>query len=161
MSCDVLQEMFSLSKSLLSTLIAWISAVAVMMAYSYATKPASSWTATPVEDFLRGVAILGYFVGIVVVPTCMFVVTPLLRLLPRTSLLWSPYWACAIGGIAGPIALYLWAAGFRGRFFIPEPHDSTHLFFGICSGLTGVVFAYSYSRGIVREHVTDPKISHQ
>ena len=152
--------MFSLPKALLATFVAWLSAVALIMAYSYATKPESSWTATPVADFLKGLSIMAYFVGIVVVPTCMLVVTPLLRLLPRTSLLWRPSWACAIGAIAGPIAMYLWTAGFRRSFFIPEPHDSTHLFVGICSAVAGTVFAYSYARGVAQGYSANAKTSH-
>lgn len=153
--------MFSLPKSLLATLIAWLSAVALMMAYSYATKPVSSWTATPVADFLKGLSILAYFVGIVVVSTCMLVVTPLLRFLPRTSLLWSRSWAAAIGAIAGPIAMYLWTSGFRRGFFVPELHDSTHLFFGVCSALAGSVFAYSYARGVAQVYAGNAKAFHQ
>ncbi len=150
--------MFSLPKSLLATLIAWLSTVALIMVYSYATRSASSWTATPVADFLKGLSILAYFVGIVVVSTCMLVVTPLLRLLPRTSLLWRPSWACVIGALAGPIAMYLWTSGFRRSFFIPEPHDSTHLFFGICSAVAGTVFAYSYARGVARGYSTSGRL---
>ena len=148
----VRQKMFSFPKSLLSTLIAWLSAIALMMVYSYATKPPNSWTATPVVDFMKGAAILSYFVGIVIFPTCMLVVTPLLRLLPKTSLLWRPSWSCAVGAITGPIAMYLWACGFRTRFFVPELHDSTHLFFGVCSAVAGAVFAYSYARGFARSY---------
>ena len=149
--------MFSLSKSLLATFVAWLSGSALIMAYSYATKAASSWTATPVTDVLKGLSILAYFVGIVVFPTCLLVVTPLLRLLPRTSLLWRPSLACTIGAIAGPIAMYLWTAGFRRSFFIPEPHDSAHLLLGICSAVTGTVFAYSYTRGVAQGYSANAK----
>jgi len=142
--------MFSLSKSLLATVVAWFSAVSMIIAHSYVTRPASYWAANPIADFFSGVAFVGYFVGVVVIPTCLFLVTPLLCLLPSNSIMWRPSWACAVGLIVGPIAMYLWASGFRGRFFIPEPHDSTHLKLGICSALTGAIFAYSYSLAIAR-----------
>ena len=151
--------MFSLKNSLLATGVAWLSAVSMIIAYSYVTRPASYWAANPIADFFSGLAFVGYFVGVVVIPTCLFVVTPLLCLLPSNSMMWRPSWACAFGMAVGPIAMYLWASVFRGRLFIPEPHDSTHLMLGICSALAGGVFAYSYARGVARVHGVGAKLA--
>jgi hypothetical protein len=153
--------MFSFSKALLATVIAWFATVMLMVGYGYATKPNPSWSATPVLDFLRDLALLCYFVGIVVVPTCMLIVTPLLAFVPRTSLLWRPVWACVVAAISGPFVMYLWAAGFRGRFFVPELHDSTHRYLGFLSLFAGVVFAYRYTTQVVRVYSSKSRISSQ
>lgn len=137
-------HMFHLFKSFLATCAAW--GVTVMFWVGI-----QRWTYGG-HFTTTGLSLLFYSVGIVVFPSCMLVVTPLLARLPSSSPLWRPLWASLVGAIAGPPVLYLWVAGYflcirglRGGVFLPELHDVTHLKIGSFALVAGVVFAWCYA----------------
>ena len=138
--------MFSLQKSIFATLIAWLLSMVMLMGYSHITKSGSS--SNSLDGFLTGLLFLAIPSGIVVCVTCMVIVTPLLCLLPKGSLLWRPEWASIAGLVFGPVAMYLWFCGATRKLFAPVEFGSTSIFFGVCSALTGALFAYLYSKGI-------------
>lgn len=81
-----------------------------------------------------------WFTGISVYVTCL-VVAPLLALLPRTSLLWRPGLAAAIGAAVAPGVLYLWLSIFR----MSVTGTETTLYVSLTYMIAGAIFAASYA----------------
>lgn len=149
--------MFSFPKSIFATFIAWLLSMAMLMVYSHLTKSGSS--SNSLVGLLTDLLFLATSTGIVVFVTCMVIVTPLLCLLPKGSILWRPVWASIAGLILGPVAMYLWFCGATRKLFAPIVFDSTSIFFGVCSALTGALFAYFYSKGVSQCITTRASVS--
>jgi hypothetical protein len=136
-----------MKRAILSSIAGWAAGVVFLMGYSL-LRPRELWSAEPLDDFLRGSMISAYFVAIVAFPTCLFIVAPLLILLPRGSTLWRPPVATILGAVVAPFTLHLWAMGYLRRIFAPEFHDGTHVAFGCAAACVGAVFAYCYATSI-------------
>lgn len=93
---------------------------------------------------LCSTAITVIAVAIVVFPTCLLVAALLSKFLPLSSPLWKPRTAAAIGAIAGPFAMYLWAAACAQKMFVPDYRNAW--FLAVDSAIVGTVFAFSYAR---------------
>jgi len=136
-------------RAILPSIFAWIVGVTVFLTYSYMTRNRTQWTSTPpVQEFFQALMFIGSAVAIVVFPTCLLIVTPLLKLLPRSSFLWRPAIAAVVGAVTAPLAMYLWAAGFLRHTFAPDIHNEAHLAFAATSVLVGITFAFSYATSI-------------
>ncbi len=141
--------MFSLSRALISTVVTWLVSTLFLFAWSFTL---GSWQIQelPLARIFRDLLVLGYIVAVAVFPTCLLIVVPCLRFLPRSSPLWLPKVACLIGSAVGSNAVYLWFAGFKGKFFLPQFHDRVHVQFMVAAALAGITFALSYSRSLRR-----------
>ena len=115
------------------------------MVTAYATRSPSYYTVEPMREFFQGLLFWAFSVGVVVFPTCLIVVTPLLKLLPPSSPLRRPGIAAFIGAASGPIAMYVWAAVFLKSSFVPDIREDAHLYFGCGSALVGATFAFTYA----------------
>lgn len=137
-----------MKRAILPTVIAWIIGVTFLMVCACLTRSESYRTSQPVREFFQALMLFGGAVAIVVFPTCLFVVTPLLRFLPSSSLLWRPAIASVIGAAAAPFAMYFWAAGYLRHAFTPDFRDEAHLIFASASILVGATFAFLYATSI-------------
>ena len=110
------------------------------------------WHAAPlarkVSEDLGYVPIMLVAVAVVVFPTCLLVVVPLLKLLPRTSPLWQPGRAALTGAIVGPMAMYLWSAGSELQFFVPNLLDSSQQGAAAAAALVGMTFGFQYAKSV-------------
>jgi hypothetical protein len=134
-----------MKRAILSSALAWIVGIIFLMATGYAMQSASHSTIEFGWAFLQGTLYIALGVGVVVFPTCLVVVFPLLRLIPLSSPLLRPSIALSIGVVSGPIAMYIWAAVLSRGAFVPNIHDEGHVFFGCASALIGATFAFSYA----------------
>ncbi len=136
--------------AIFAAFVAWLVGVACLMTNLCILASASSHVSQqPVREFFGAIGFFGLWVGIVVFPTCLFVVTPLLKLLPRSSWIWRPKCAACIGAMAGPFAIYLWLAKL---FQLPLSlsNDPQHFTLSVTltSALVGATFAYFYARAV-------------
>ena len=92
--------------------------------------------------------IVGIAVAAVVFPTCLLVVVPLLKLLPRSSPLWRPGRAALTGAIVGPVAMYVWSVGVELQFFVPNLLDHSQQGFAAAAALVGLTFGFQYAKAI-------------
>lgn len=110
------------------------------------------WHATPlarrVSEDLGYMPFMLVAVAVVVFPTCLLVVAPLLQLLPRTSPLWRPVYAALAGAIAGPVATYLWSVGVKLQFFVPNLLDRSQQGLAAAAALVGMTFGFQYAKAI-------------
>ncbi len=135
-----------MKRAIISAVLAWIVGITFVLVIGYVTRSPSYYTAEPVREFFQGILFWAYFIGIVVFPTCLLVVTPLLNLVPPSSRVREPGIALLIGAASGPIAMYIWAALYLRRAFVPDIREQAHLFFGCASALIGATFAFTYAR---------------
>lgn len=140
-------QMFRLSRAFASTFVTWLVSSLFLFVWSFTI---GSWQIHELSltRIFRELLVLSYFIGIAVFPTCLIIVAPALGLLPRNSPLWLPKSACLIGAAVGSLAVYLWFAGFKREFFLPEFHDLVHVRFMVAAVVAGVTFALSYSRSL-------------
>lgn len=141
--------MFSLSRAFASTVVTWLVSTLFLFVWSFTLGSFQIYD-LPLTRVFRELLVLGYLVGVAVFSTCLLIVVPCLRLLPRSSPLWLPKAAFLIGAAVGSIAVYLWFAGFQRKFFVPEFHDRVHVQFIVSAALAGITFALSYSRSLRR-----------
>jgi len=146
-------QMISLSRAFASTVVTWLVSTLFLFVWSFTL---GSWQMQelPLGRIFRELLVLGYLLAAAVFPTCLLIVVPCLRLLPRSSPLWLPKAACLIGSAVGPIAVYIWLVGVRRQFFLPEFHDRVHVQFMVAAALAGITFALSYSRSLRRLYPT-------
>lgn len=144
--------MFRLSRALLSTTLAWIAASFFLFVYGSAFESSSVFSHS-IRSIVDGLIVLSCYVALVVFPTCLLIVVPVLRLLSPDSVLWRPCCACFVAPFFAVMVMWAWAVAFSGGFFIPDLHDRVHLGFGLAAGLAGVIFAYTYSVGFRREKI--------
>jgi hypothetical protein len=135
--------MFHLRRAIVSSVIAWVVATAFLLICGAATGADGIWSP-------RSIGQASSLVGMVVFPTCLLIVAPLLKLLPDTSRFWMPHWACGLASIVGPIAMYLWTVPFAGRFFVPDLGERGPLTFASAAMCAAVAFAYTYTVGVAR-----------
>jgi hypothetical protein len=133
-------------RAILSAIIAWVVGVTFVLATAYLTRSPSYYTAEPVREFFHGILFWAFYVGIVAFPTCLLIVAPLLKFIPPSSGLRHPGIALLVGAASGPVAMYIWAALYLRRAFMPDIREQAHLFFGCASALVGATFAFSYAR---------------
>lgn len=143
--------MFRLSKAILSTVLAWIFATGFISLWGIFSGPAPI-TPPPIGEIASLLLFYGFYVGAVVFSTCLLVVVPFLRLVPKNSRLWQPLFACIAAAIASPVAIYLWAAAFQRHWFVPKFDDPAYYGFGLTAIVAGVTFALSYSRSLIRSN---------
>ena len=149
--------MFSLQRSILSTVVAWFVATAFIVIYSFLVTEPSEWPSSGLGGVIREIGLLGYYVAMLVFPTCLLLVTPLLRLLPASSKLWNPRVACMVAMCVAPFGIYAWAVMYRRQFFMPELHDRVHVMIGLAAICAGVGFAYTYATGLTRAEKAAPQ----
>ena len=135
-----------MKRAILSAILAWIVGITFVLAAAYVTQSPSYHTTEPVREFFQGILFWAFFIGIVVFPTCLLVVTPLLKFVPHSSRLRQPCIALLIGAASGPIAMYICAALYLQRAFMPDFREQGHLVFGCAASLIGATFAFSYAR---------------
>jgi hypothetical protein len=141
--------MFRLSRALFSTTLAWMAASFFLFVYGSAYESSSVFSHS-IPSVVDGLIVLSCYVAIVVFPTCLLIVAPVLRFLSPDSVLWRPRYACFVAPLFAVLAMWAWAVAFCGGFFIPELHDRVHVGFGVAAILAGVTFAYAYSVGLRR-----------
>ena len=136
-----------LKRAFIATLCAWLAGVLC--------SPFVLWLAfrahglpRPLAGFFPGsLFFAAFYVAVVVFPTCLLVVTPLLRLLPRTSRLWHPGAAAFTGALGGPLAMYGWWLVTGGSTFARIasrfPEGKTEM---IISVLVGATFGFLVAR---------------
>ena len=93
--------------------------------------------------------VYGYGAAAVIFPTCLLSVA-FLSLFPPAWPMWRPAQAAVLGAVLGPVALYGWAAGCRGEWYVPESFDSVHIGLAAVAALVGTTFGWRYARAVHR-----------
>ena len=91
----------------------------------------------------------GFGAALVILPTCLLSVVPL-GLFPPAWPGWRPTPAAVLGAGSGPVAMYVWAAGYRGEWFVPNPFDSAHVGLAAVAALVGTTFGFLFARAVRR-----------
>lgn len=125
---------------------AWIVSAACVYIFLLAFPNTNFGSPFSPLEFVLLACYVAMYTGIVVLPTCMLLVGPLVCLLPPSSPLRKPFIAILLGAITGPVASYLWGAAVAHKWFAPDLRDPWSLMFAGVAAITGVAFAFSYTR---------------
>lgn len=87
-------------------------------------------------------------VSILVLPTFLLIVGPLVSFLPRPYLLGNPIGATFTGAATGLVAMYLWAAACSTKWFVPNLSDPLQIILGGSAMFSGIAFFISYGRSV-------------
>ena len=139
-----------LKRALIATLVAWFVGVLFYPWLYWISAKLHHGVNPPlsVSYFLVSSGLALFFVAVRVFPTCLLVVTPLLKLLPSTSYLWHPLVAASVGAFGGPLATYVWwCLGAGGSTYAQSafnfPDGKAEMFTSVA---VGIAFGYVVAR---------------